>query len=172
MRILHKWQGGVWAQQNLVGSCDFSCHCLIDQSIVHLQKYIPMSSQSHLLYVISQPFGKINNLDSLVIILRYASTSNDFHVYIPIFIDDSLSKSYFFCYLESDFGCKGSVFYDIRKCFKEKVKRLQFIGQDLPRIRFGINKQRKETFLGNQSTFLGMGTTFLGRQSTVSGKRY
>jgi len=34
---------------------------------------------------------------------------------------------------------------------------------------FGINGQRKETFLGNESTFLGKQTTFLGRQSTVLG---
>ena len=145
MRILHKWQGGVWAQQNLVGSCDFSCPCSMDQNIAHLQKYIPMSSQSHLLYVISQPFCKINNLDSLVIILRYASTSNDFHVCILVFIDNSLSKLYFFYYLESNFGCKGSVFFmTYANVLRRKLKDYSLQARIYPEYDSGlINKERK-----------------------------
>ena len=122
MRILHKWQGGVWAQQNLVGNCEFSCPCSKDQNIVHLQKQISMSSQPHLLYVISQSFGKINNLDSLVIILRYASTSNDFHVYIPIFIDDSLPKSYFFVIWKVISGTKVVNYFELSMSFMRKLK--------------------------------------------------
>ena len=41
---------------------------------------------------------------------------------MPVFIDSPLSKSYFFYYLESDFGCKGSIFFDKCKCFKENVE--------------------------------------------------
>ena len=37
----------------------------------------------------------------------------------------------------------------------------EFRGENT-RIWFGINGQRKETFLGNESTFLGRETTFLG----------
>ena len=34
---------------------------------------------------------------------------------------------------------------------------------------FGINGQRKETFLGNESTFLGKGTTLSGTVSSFLG---
>ena len=52
---------------------------------------------------------------------------------------------------------------------RRKAPTVQSLKACSVRIIFGINRQRQETFSGNESTFLGEQSTFLGWETTFLG---